>query len=524
MPVQPSYPGVYIEELPSGARTIVGVATSVTAFVGRLLRGSVDDVIDCFSFADFERRCGGLWAESELGYAVAQFFLNGGSRAVVSRVTNGATSATLAIDASDGGADFELSAASPGAWGSGIRATVRHGTTGNVDQTPNVDTFHLELFEVDLRSEAAAEALPVGTAEEIARRDAALVASVRVREVFPSVSVDTTSPRWVGRVLEQESEIARVTVASLDRPVEVARAKFATASDGATAAPADYTTALLRLEHADVVNLVCVPPPSPSSDVPLAVWTDALGLAQRRRAILLVDPPSAWSNAQNAGNLAGGFDALRSPDVAFYWPRVIASDALKEGAERAFAPSGVVAGVIARTDAERGVWKSPAGLEASLTGVSRLSLEVTDADSGIVNPRGVNALRRVPVAGAIIWGARTARGADTLASPWKYLAVRRLALHIEESLFRGTQWAVFEPNDEPLWGQLRLSIGAFMQQLFRQGAFQGSKASEAYFVRCDASTTIAADVDLGVVNAVVGFAPLQPAEFVVLQFKQIAGQ
>jgi hypothetical protein len=524
MPVQPSYPGVYVEELSSGVRTIVGVATSVTAFVGRTLRGRLDEPIDCFSFADFERGCGGLWAESDLGYAVAQFFLNGGTHAIVSRVVTGATTASLSIAATDGGANFVLAASSPGAWGTALRATVQHGSDDSVDATPNADTFHLEVFEVDLAAEAVAEALPHGTPAETLRRNAALAATVRVREIFPHVSVDANAARWVGRVLEQESELARLTTASADRPIEVERAKFGAAVDGAVGAPGDYTAAIDRLDHVDLFNLLCIPPPSRTSDVPLSVWTDGLSLCVRRRAVLLVDPPSAWSTAQNAADLSGGYDALRSENVAFYWPRVLASDGLQEGRLRSFVPSGSVAGVIARTDADRGVWKSPAGLEASLSGVPELAVGVTDSDSGRVNPRGVNALRQIPPAGVIIWGARTARGADTLASPWKYLAVRRLALYIEESLFRGTQWAVFEPNDEPLWSQLRASIGAFMQLLFRQGAFQGSKASEAYFVRCDSSTTTAADVDRGIVNTIIGFAPLKPAEFVVLQFKQIAGQ
>jgi hypothetical protein len=136
----------------------------------------------------------------------------------------------------------------------------------------------------------------------------------------------------------------------------------------------------------------------------------------------------------------------------------------------------------------------------------------------------VNALRSLSVVGPVVWGARTGRGADDMASEWKYLPVRRLALYIEESLFRGTRWAVFEPNDEGLWGQIRLSIGSFMQQLFRQGAFKGQKPSEAYLVRCDASTTTQADIDRGIVNVLVGFAPLKPAEFVVIKFQQIAGQ
>jgi hypothetical protein len=182
----------------------------------------------------------------------------------------------------------------------------------------------------------------------------------------------------------------------------------------------------------------------------------------------------------------------------------------------------MMAGIIARTDAQRGVWKAPAGTEASLRGVRELSYKMTDNDNGRLNPLGINALRTFPVIGRVAWGARTTAGADQLASEWKYTPVRRLALYIEESLYRGTQWAVFEPNDKPLWAQLRKSVGGFMQTLFRQGAFQGATPSEAYLVKCDSETTTQADIDRGIVNIVVGFAPLKPAEFVIIKIRQLA--
>jgi phage tail sheath protein FI len=183
-----------------------------------------------------------------------------------------------------------------------------------------------------------------------------------------------------------------------------------------------------------------------------------------------------------------------------------------------------VAGVIARTDSQLGVWKAPAGLEATMMGVYDFDVRLTDPENGELNPLGINCLRTRPGAGPVIWGARTTVGADQLASQWKYLPVRRLALFIEESLYRGTQWAVFEPNDEPLWAQLRLNIGVFMHDLFRQGAFQGGSPKDAYFVSCDSTTTTQSDIDRGIVNVIVGFAPLKPAEFVVLYIQQIAGQ
>jgi phage tail sheath protein FI len=183
-----------------------------------------------------------------------------------------------------------------------------------------------------------------------------------------------------------------------------------------------------------------------------------------------------------------------------------------------------MAGLYARTDAARGVWKAPAGTEARLAGVQALEYVASDAENGVLNPLGLNVLRTFPVVGTVSWGARTMVGADALADEWKYVPVRRLALFIEESLYRGTQFVVFEPNDEPLWAQIRLSVGTFLNGLFRQGAFQGATPREAYLVKCDATTTTQADIDLGIVNIYVGFAPLKPAEFVIIQIQQLAGQ
>jgi phage tail sheath protein FI len=149
---------------------------------------------------------------------------------------------------------------------------------------------------------------------------------------------------------------------------------------------------------------------------------------------------------------------------------------------------------------------------------------LSDGENGQLNPLGINSLRSFPVAGQVVWGARTLRGADSIGDEYKYIPVRRLALFIEETLYRGTQWVVFEPNDEPLWAQIRLNLGAFMQNLFRQGAFQGRSPREAYFVKCDKETTTQNDINLGIVNIVVGFAPLKPAEFVIIKIQQIAGQ
>ena len=231
--------------------------------------------------------------------------------------------------------------------------------------------------------------------------------------------------------------------------------------------------------------------------------------------------------------LSGGTDldtyltGIASDDrknAALYFPYFRAPDPDQSNALTDFPPCGAIAGVIARTDSARGVFKAPAGLDAGIAGITELKAKLTDGDNGIVNPLAVNCLRTFPNVGSVVWGARTLAGADILASEWKYLPVRRMALFLEESLYRGTQWVVFEPNDAPLWAQIRLNITSFMTTLVRQGAFAGTTPAQAFFVKCDSETTTPDDVNNGIVNIVVGFAPLKPAEFVVIQLQQLAGQ
>lgn len=178
----------------------------------------------------------------------------------------------------------------------------------------------------------------------------------------------------------------------------------------------------------------------------------------------------------------------------------------------------------ARTDRDRGVWKAPAGADATLNGVHELAYALSHAEDAGMNALGVNCLRLFPAFGVVAWGARTLHGADSAASEYKYVSVRRLALYVEESLARGLTWVTFEPNDQALWAQIRSNAGAFMNVLFRSGAFHGVSPHDAYFVKCDSQTTTQADIDRGVVNILVGFAPLKPAEFVEIRIQQLAGQ
>lgn len=241
---------------------------------------------------------------------------------------------------------------------------------------------------------------------------------------------------------------------------------------------------------------------------------------------MLIDSHSTWTNKDTAKSdfSDSTYPATTSKNAALFFPRIMTANPLKEFQLEEYIGGGAIAGIFARIDGQRGVWKSPAGQEATLRGVAKLTVPLTDDENGELNPLGINCLRTFPVFGRLVWGARTLEGADKLASEWKYIAVRRTAMFIEESLFRGLKWVVFEPNDEPLWAQIRLNVGAFMNNLFRQGAFQGTTPRQAYLVKCDKETTTQNDINNGIVNILVGFAPLKPAEFVFIKIQQLAGQ
>lgn len=295
--------------------------------------------------------------------------------------------------------------------------------------------------------------------------------------------------------------------------------------DGATPQPSDYADAYEIVEsEVDLFNLLVLPrADGQSDDDRKALWGPASAFCERERAFLIVDPRAEWSTITQAEQ---GVDTMRigveTRNAAAYWPRLRVADGSKSG--RPLDPAGSIAGLMARTDANRGVWKAPAGLEATIRGVIGVDRPMSDPENGVLNPKALNALRVFP-SGVVSWGARTLVGFNGSGNiDDKYVPVRRTMLFIEESLYRGLRFAVFEPNDEPLWAQIRLAAGSFMNRLFRQGAFAGEKVTDAYFVACDATTTTDSDINLGIVNVIVGFAPLKPAEFVVLTVKQIAGQ
>ncbi|MEY2548622.1 MAG: uncharacterized protein QOD64_1204 [Verrucomicrobiota bacterium] len=667
MPATLSYPGVYIEEISSGVHTITGVATSITAFIGRAARGPVNEAITINSLGDFERIFGGLWLESSLGYAVRDFYLNGGSQAIIVRlfhaafaneadrakaeaaatevanVANGAANTADAKNAAKAKADaidadnnkspaekkaakevseaiaalpatataadvaaagtgavahaaafakaplavgdFPLEAAYEGTWGANLRARV---DLDGIAETA-VDLFNLTVsneatgaterylnLSVDKSSPQRADKVLEATSHLVRWSGNLEDATPDLGKVRTAVQDLATAKKNNGDISGKEGDLLKLTADKITQAEEqykrakadlankqnsgapdadiaaakTARDKAKKDVDAAADAAADSITdgaaltindflpqngetdkkGMFALEQADLFNLLCIPPYKPAADtldVDLNLVSAAASYCEKRRAMLLVDPPKNWKDKDTARNEFIDPDdhvGTRSKNAALFFPRLKQPDPLRDNRYNVFAPCGAVAGVYARTDTERGVWKAPAGLEATLVGVPQLSVNLTDAENGELNPLGINCLRAFPIAGRVVWGARTLRGADQLADEWKYVPVRRTALFIEESLYRGTQWIVFEPNDEPLWAQIRLNVGAFMNSLFRQGAFQGITPKDAYFVKCDKETTTQNDIDRGIVNIIVGFAPLKPAEFVVIKLQQIAGQ
>ena len=762
MPTTPTYPGVYIEEIPSGLRTITGVSTSVTAFVGSARRGPINRAVRLLGFADFERRFGGLQKDSELGYAVRQFFQNGGAEAWAVRIARNAQAATRILETPTGTDVLTLTARDEGKSGNFIEIRVDYET-----ENP-ASTFDLTFSFVDPEnpSESVVESFPNLTmnskdaryVEDVLREQSELVSGERIDAALGTigstwgrsvsapledeggnlldvqtlldathnqlqVSVNASTPVPVvinlpgdisagtpttrltalcnaiqtkveaalgagtftcqrdGSRIAMESRIgpneeSTVRVLPGERNDASARLRLGTASGGVetdavaairpaempsrgslrsgsfsgtdldglpsttanslkisidgygpdpivltmaaisagggindkidavaahlqekvrAAKPANpayagfratrdgsrlllesgtrgagssvqiyeadansiadelkllagstatqgrnetleqgdeapYTDAdvynlviadrsqrrgLYALESVDLFNILCLP-----GITDAGVISDAAAYCRERRAFLIVDPPRATDRPDEMETLVRGTSLPKTNNAAVYYPWIQVTDPLRGGRPRPAPPSGSIAGLYARTDAARGIWKAPAGIEATLVGVQGVDYLLTDGENGILNPRGVNAIRIIPGIGAVAWGARTLRGDDGLADEYKYVPVRRLALYIEESLYRGSKWVVFEPNDEALWAQIRLNLGAFMHDLFRQGAFQGTTPAQAYLVKCDAETTTQNDIDRGVVNILVGFAPLKPAEFVFIRIQQ----
>lgn len=659
VPVRTTYPGVYIEEVSSGVRTITGVATSVTAFVGYTARGRDNRAIRVLNFTEFEREFGGLAKDSELSYAVNHFYANGGGEAWIVRVprANAGAAAVTAQDKVAAGSKkaLRLTALSSGSRENGLLVdvfydsvpdsksyylTITDPSTGIVEKflvshDPGANNFVVGIVnDAGRGSKLVSVSIPDGTSAKPAQTGTngasipvAADGSLNIANpLLPALTISSSKPanliedvevtvfgqneptpvsvlgmaRLLERKINEQLALKAKGAAVRCEPNETGKglrvwaefdqtllpdtldaivtvknsgnlklnaagtssnvAYYVIGSDEAVGAQIDGVagtdgtglpdapaligsrvnnppTGIYALEKVDLFNILCVPdvtradPGNPTiaaldSGKRGAVLDAAMKYCKDRRAFLIVDSPPDVVDVEAAAEWKANELATLSPSDygAGYFPRVRVPDPLDDYSLRAFAPCGVIAGLYARIDGTAGVWKAPAGTEATLVGVRAPTYRMTDSENGVLNPLGLNCLRSFPIYGNVSWGARTLAGADDVGSEWKYVPVRRLALFLEESLYRGTKWAVFEPNDEPLWAQLRLNVGSFMNTLFRQGAFAGKAAKDAYLVKCDRETTTQADVDRGVVNILVMFAPLKPAEFVVIRIQQMAGQ
>jgi len=797
MPVNPTYPGVYIEEIPSGVQTITGVATSIAVFLGRTLKGQRDKAVRCFSYSDFSRSFGGGHAESDMGKSVKLFFDNGGTDCYIVRLAHGGEKAKIVLTDESKNNALEATAKSSGTWGNGIRLQIDYDTV-NPDETfnltviyqesgveisrekhvnlsmdpdssrfaPDYITQSSELIDMKLHADiasggshdmtliansfagfsqgrffkstpigafrtefetilgqyykyemdvdgngyipislatvfgAAAPAIVAGSAWSLTDMSGRIedvineqlnasisglnvlcefitsgsVTALRVtadsgnkksvhirrasskdlsgplmfgldqggiepvrysdfrpvptalifnsvdniiklaaltRDQITSINIDAegaitfdlsslstnatdqwfvdqndkadgireklraiakavnsdTGSSWkavlwsyhlaflaksgsVNKTAAQVASLANATLGGTNFILNVKQYVLGSTGTGSYqdtpavtdagtegTAPEvddfqgseDNHTGFYALDLADIFNLMVIPGDTGIDDATfLSLWDAASIYCEDHRAFLLIDPPTDWVKSglplvvQDNSLITSLRASVVKTNSAVFYPRLKYKST--SGLVKTIGPSGAIAGLMARTDATRGVWKAPAGTDADLRGILGLELKLTDMENGVLNKQAVNCLREFP-SGYICWGSRTMDGFDDNSkADWKYIPVRRFTLFLEESLFRGTKWVVFEPNDEPLWAKIRLNVNAFMMRLFRQGAFQGSTPDKAYYVKCDSETTPQADINLGIVNIEVGFAPLKPAEFVIIKIQQMTGK
>lgn len=523
MPVTTTYPGLYVEELPSTTRTISAAPTSIAVFIGhthpfKTKSSHIGKAVRISGFSEYESEFGGLYRNAQLDahvpYAVRQFFLNGGAMAYVV-----ALAPTYYDEAGEAKAYVPASyklVPDNGAPASFFVFTAKE---------PVDSTFKLKMRVSNVRK----------TVTDDDTADIAIAYGSRA-ETYLGVTVATLVQRLAGSSLVSPG-VSGVPVKLVAAEAELSYPSGTWDAAWTTFREADYAAVFATngsLDKVDVFNLLLIPG-IPGSHV--ALWSEALSFCEKKQAFAILD-----TRASTVADTSGLPDPQPTPPIltadqevssafpihrngACYFPYVRTTDLLT-GAEIALPPSGTVAGVFARTDTTRGVWKAPAGLEATLSNVSGVvpSGKMTDATAGVLNESGVNAIRTFPGAGTVVFGARTLVTANTAYQHWRYVSVRRMALFLEQTLLRNLGWAVFEPNDEPLWLAIRSSVETFLLGLYRQGAFQGATPSEAFFVKCDATTTTQEDIDNGKVKIVVGFRPVKPAEFVIIQIAQIAGQ
>lgn len=522
MPITPTYPGIYIEELPSSTHAITAAPTSITVFVGythpfKTNPANWGKAVELFSFTDYEREFGGLYTSgiipSGVAYAVNQFFLNGGSDAYVVGLQPHF---------------YDMAASPPTDQGIVQAATLAVGGANGVTFTAlePIDLIPMTVMINNIQTTFAS-----GDTADI------LINYGSRAETFRKVNLQAGDTNFIEKRINGVSQL--VTVAPTNGTsyappfiaINQVALGYSAGYPGATWATfnaADFAPVFQQdssLDKVSIFNLLVLPGVADNS-----IWSEALAFCERKLAFLILDPPRQDSADGEGGLPLIGEDIQgsivpKSTNGALYFPYLRSTDPLTADLLE-LPPGGFVAGIYARTDVNRGVWKAPAGLETTIlntTGVVERG-RMTDLRQGTLNPLGVNCLRDFPGIGTVVFGARTLVTDNPAFEQWRYVPVRRMALFLEQTLYRNLGWVVFEPNDEPLWVAIRTEIENFMLSLFHQGAFQGDTPSQAFQVKCDSSTTTQTDIDNGIVNILVGFAPLKPAEFVIIKISQRAGQ
>ena len=547
MPVSPTYPGIYIEEIQSSVHTITAAPTNIAVFIGYshpfksqtlvfdaathkvdLLAAVFGQAVELFSFSDYERYFGGFFSNplfspdptlapndyfGSLPLAVYQFFLNGGTHCYV-----------VGLQAKLNGSPLTPGSVDVG----GITFTARELT----------DPSHPMVITVTPRgSDVTSPPSPPGPdiADITITYGSGAGAVVETYRKVVLSNIEAT----IGTVAKPISNIVVVSPTSSTYPSFFPSGGPYTIGDTVPTSPpqpgisiaADFTAVFQQdtsLDKVPIFNLMVLPGVT-SNDV----LSEALSFCETKRAFLIIDPPQPDGAQQDAswiGNYMGSGDAYGNvaplaPNAAIYFPYMASNDP-QTGDPITLPPAATVAGIYATTDLNRGVWKAPAGLETTIIGITGVvpTGQMSDMRQGTLNQIAINCLRSFPGTGTVVFGARTSVAANPAQQQWKYVPVRRMALFLEQTLYSNLSWVIFEPNDTPLWTAIVASIQAFMLGLFRQGAFQGATPSDAFQVKCDSQTTTQADINDGIVNIVVAFAPLKPAEFVVIQISQLAGQ
>lgn len=521
------HPGVYVSEVPGGVRSIEGASTSTTIFVGETERGPLGPT-KIASRADYERSFGGYFRVHEssppgtgttrllTAYAMDAFYANGGSTAYMLRAMDEADTATASAR------DDTVVASSPGIWGDSLAVAFLAASGSDVSRFKIAVVYEAPGPGSERRLVEVWDRLSINPADEN------YVVDVLARSAFIRWNPDNVPP---AAAPPADSLGSPVTVTPTEDDIVVgATALSGGAGGGADLDTADYS-ALLAAQLAgvdDAALLVGTCDAFLGTDETLytnlvGAFVDYAAGRLRQDLFYVGDLPrqvgSATATLATTAAVAD-FETLNASNFAsLYWPHVVVSDIVGIGRNptTVLPPAAFVAGLFARTDGRRGVWKAPAGTDATLALTVELDQRLNDLHSDELNPVGINALRTIPGAGRVVWGSRTMQP----SSEWRYVPVRRTAIFLRTSIYNGIQWAVFEPNDEPLWSSLRASIGGFMETQFRRGALAGRTRDEAYQVKVDSSTTTPIDQAAGVVNILVAFAPLRPAEFVVVQLSQM---